>query len=251
MTRVAVSGAAGRMGRLVAAGIAAADDLDLVAAYDPAHPGTDAGGVEVTADPAAVGAAEVVVEFTRPDVVMANLADWQRLGVHAVVGTSGFDADRIAAAVELFGSGPPNCLIAPNFSIGAVLMMHFAEQAAPHFTAAEIVEMHHDRKSDAPSGTALATARRMRPGGRRHVESEELAAGARGADVEGVTVHAVRLPGLLAHQLVVLGHEGETLTIRHDTTDRASFLPGVLLAVRNVGSLPGVTVGIEGLLGLA
>ncbi len=143
-------------------------------------------------------------------------------------------------------------MVAPNFSIGAVLMMYFAEKAAPHFSAAEVVELHHDRKADAPSGTALATAARI--GGaaaqRRAAESEELVPGARGAAVDEVRVHAVRLPGLLAHQEVILGGEGQILTIRHDTTDRASFIPGVLLAVRQVADRPGVTVGLEGLLGL-
>ena len=252
MIGVAVSGAAGRMGALVADTVAAAADLDLVACFDPGGSG-EVAGVPVSADPNSVGGADVVVEFTTPDVVMQNLAAWRRLGVHAVVGTSGFDEARLAALGEQWGSGPPNCLVVPNFSIGAVLMIRFAETAAPHFAAAEIVELHHDRKADAPSGTALATAARMEAAGGRQeraVESEELVAGARGADA-GVPVHAVRLPGLLAHQEVLLGSAGETLTIRHDTTDRAAFMPGVLLAVRGVPGLDApLTVGLEGLLGL-
>jgi len=252
MIRVAVSGAAGRMGRLVCEAVAGAADLDLVAAYDPAAAGQAAGGIRVGTDPEAVGAAEVVVEFTRPEVVEGNLARWRALGRHVVVGTSGFDAPRLASLRQTWGSAPPNCLVVPNFSIGAVLMMRFAAAAAPHFAAAEIIEWHHDRKADAPSGTALATAAGMAAAGGRQeraVESAETAAGARGAAVEGVRIHAVRLPGLLAHQEVVLGAEGETLTIRHDTTDRAAFLPGVLLAVRRVGTLPEpVTVGLEALL---
>jgi 4-hydroxy-tetrahydrodipicolinate reductase len=144
-------------------------------------------------------------------------------------------------------------LIAPNFSIGAVLMMRFAELAAPHFAAAEVIELHHDQKADAPSGTAVNTAERIaaaKPDQQRRVESAELIEGVRGADVDGVAVHGIRLPGLLAHQEVLFGNDGELLTIRHDTSDRKSFMAGVLLAVRNVGQLPGVTVGIEGLLGL-
>ena len=254
MIRVAVSGAAGRMGRLVCETVAAADDLQLTAAFDPVSPGIDVAGITVGDDSAAVSRADVVVEFTRPDVVMGNLETWRRLGTHAVVGTSGFDEGRIDQVRGTWAAGPPNCLIVPNFSIGAVMMMRLAEIAAPHFAAAEVIEMHHDRKADAPSGTAIATAARIAaaaPEQRRGVESKELIAGARGADAGGVPVHGVRLPGLVAHQAVMFGNHGETLTIRHDTTDRASFMPGVLLAVRRVGELDqAVTVGLEGLLGI-
>jgi 4-hydroxy-tetrahydrodipicolinate reductase len=253
MTAVGVSGAGGRMGRLVATAVADAGDLDLAALFDPQAGGETVAGHEVAADPEVMSGVDVVVEFTRPDVVMDNLATWHRLGVHAVVGTSGFDAVRVAAVEELWGDGPSHCLIVPNFSIGAVVMMRLAELAAPHFSAAEIVELHHDRKADAPSGTATATAERLAAAADQHraVESHELVAGARGADVAGVRVHAVRLPGLVAHQEVLLGGPGETLTIRHDTTDRAAFLPGVLLGIRAVAGLPQpVTVGLEGLLGL-
>jgi 4-hydroxy-tetrahydrodipicolinate reductase len=253
MTRVAVSGAAGRMGRLVCEAVAAAPDLALVAAYDPAGEGQAAGGLPIGADPSAPAAAEVVVEFTNPAVVVANLARWREMGLHAVVGTSGFDAARLAALRAAWGGGPARCLVVPNFAIGAVLMMRFAAMAAPHFAAAEIVELHHDRKADAPSGTALATAAGMTAaGGRaeRAVEASETLSGARGAAAEGVRIHAVRLPGLLAHQEVILGSPGETLTIRHDTTDRPAFLPGVLLAIRRVGALADpVTVGLEAVLG--
>ncbi len=240
------------MGRLVAGAVRDAGDLELVALYDPEHSGEEVAGCEIAAASDVVAAAEVVVEFTRPDVVMANLAAWHGHGVHAVVGTSGFDAARLSEVQALFGGGPPNCLIAPNFSIGAVLMMRFAELAAAHMAAAEIVELHHDHKADAPSGTALSTAARIAAAGeqQRAVASKELVAGSRGGEVGGVPVHSVRLPGLLAHQEVLFGSSGETLTIRHDTTDRQSFLPGVLLAVRSVAGLPGVTVGIEELLGL-
>lgn len=252
MTRVGVSGAAGRMGRLVAEAVAAAPDLELVGGYDPVGEGQTAAGIAITADPEGLGAAEVVVEFTQPAVVMENLARWRQMGLHAVVGTSGFDTARLAALQTLWGPKPPNCLVVPNFSIGAVLMMRFAATAAPHFHAAEIVELHHDGKADAPSGTALATAAGMAAAGGRQeraVESAEVLPGARGAGAAGVRIHAVRLPGLLAHQEVILGSPGETLTIRHDTTDRAAFLPGVLLAVRGVAALPSaLTVGLEALL---
>ncbi len=253
MTRVGVSGAAGQMGRLVAAAVAGADDLELKALYDPGAPGTEVAGVPVGGEPAALAGCEVVVEFTRPDVVMDNLRLWGEMGLHAVVGTSGFSTERLAEVRVFWKEVPPNCIIVPNFSIGAVLMMRFAELAASHFAAAEVVELHHDRKADAPSGTATSTAERIaaaQPEQRRQVESAELVAGTRGGAVSGVPVHAVRLPGLLAHQEVLLGNAGEVLTIRHDTTDRAAFLPGVLLAVRRIAQLPGVTVGLEGLLGV-
>lgn len=241
------------MGRLVAATLAGEADIELAGLYDPGAGGEEVAGLAVADDPEALAGCDLVVEFTTPDVVLDNLRHWHRQGSHAVVGTSGFSEERVAEVRAFWGEGPPNCLIAPNFSIGAVLMMRFAELAAPLFPAAEVVELHHDRKADAPSGTATNTAERIgraRPDQQRAVESTELAAGARGARIEGVPVHAVRLPGLVAHQEVLLGGRGEWLTIRHDTTDRSAFMSGVLLAVRRVGDLPGVTVGIEGLLGL-
>ncbi len=255
MTRVAVSGAAGRMGRLVCAAVADADDLELAACYGPAAAGeTVVAGVELSADPAVVGTAEVVVEFTRPDVVLGNLAWWHRLGVHAVVGTSGFDAARVEQVREMWGEGPGRCFIVPNFAVGAVLAMRLAEIAAPFFPAAEVIEMHHDAKADAPSGTALATAQRIgaaAPDQRRTVDGVPSPPRALGAEVAGVRVHSVRLPGMLAHQAVLFGKPGETLTIRHDTTDRAAFVPTVLLAVRRVATLDDpVTVGLDRLLGL-
>lgn len=244
MIRVIVSGAAGRMGAMVCRAIDEQDDLELVAGYDPVLEGA------VYPRPRDLPDADVVVEFTTPDVVLDNLRSFRERGWHCVVGTSGFTEARIAEVVELFGDGPPNCLIAPNFSIGAVLSMRFAAAAAAHFPAAEIIELHHDAKADAPSGTAIATAGLIAAAGpqSRQVESTELIAGARGASVEGVPVHAVRLPGLVAHQEVILGGTGETLTIRHDTTDRQAFIPGVLLAVRRVHELAGVTVGLDSLL---
>lgn len=248
--RVAVSGAAGRMGRLVAETVAAQDDLTLHGCFDPASSGS-AGGLEIVADPSVVEGADVVVEFTHPDVVLDNLERWRRFSVHAVVGTSGFDASRLETVRRAWGSGPPNCIVVPNFSIGAVLMMRFAEQAAPHFAASEVIELHHDRKADAPSGTATASAERIAGAGgpqRRATESTESVPGVRGGRVGDVPVHSVRLPGLLAHQEVVFGSPGELLTIRHDSTDRVSFMPGVLLAVRAVPDLGGLTVGLDALL---
>lgn len=243
--RVAVFGAKGRMGAQVCQAVEAAPDLELVA-------GLDAGD-----DLSGAASAEVVVDFTVPDAVMENLAWCAAHGVHAVVGTTGFTAERLARVEALTASHPGlGILIAPNFSIGAILMMHFAEQAARFYESVEIIELHHPNKVDAPSGTATATAER--------IAAARLAAGlgavpdatntglpgARGADVSGVHVHGVRLRGLIAHQEVLFGSEGETLTIRHDSLDRIGFMPGVLTAVRAVPSLPGLTQGIDSLLGL-
>lgn len=255
MTKVGVSGAAGRMGKLVSETIAYATGHDLVALYDPnAAAGTTIGNIAVSTTPEVMLDAEVVVEFTNPDVVMDNLRNWHTMGRHAVVGTSGFSEARLEELEGFWTEGAGNCLIVPNFSIGAVVMMRLSEIAAPHFDAAEVIEMHHDRKVDAPSGTALATARRIASaahGQKREVESKESIPGVRGALVDEVPVHAVRLPGLVAHQAVMFGGLGETLTIRHDTTDRQSFMPGVILAIGKIASLPmPVTVGLETLLGL-
>jgi 4-hydroxy-tetrahydrodipicolinate reductase len=214
--RVAVAGAAGRMGEAVCAAVSEADDLDLTGRADP-QLGVDVGDV--------LGDADVLVDFTRPDTALDNVRAAVGAGVHAVVGTSGWDVD----AVRELGPHPPaNVFFAPNFAIGAVLMMRFAVEASRHMARAEIVELHHDRKLDAPSGTAARTAELM----------------------EGdVPIHSVRLPGLVAHQEVILGDVGQTLTIRHDSLDRTSFMPGVLLAVRRVGSLTeSPMVGLEHLL---
>lgn len=254
MTSVGVAGAGGRMGRMVATAVAGVDDLELAACYDPGG-GDPLGSVPIATDPEALAGSDVIVEFTSPDVVMDNVRRWHDFAASVVVGTSGFDADRISAVRSHWTNARSRCLIVPNFSIGAVLMMRMAELAAPFFGGADIVELHHDAKLDAPSGTALATAQRMVDAGvrdERLVSSEESIAGATGARVGSVPIHSVRLPGLVAHQQVMLGGPGETLTIRHDTTDRISFMPGVLLAVRQVRDLPDpVTVGLESLLGLA
>lgn len=250
---VGVSGAGGQMGRLVTEAISTAGDLELGPLYDPAHVGEELQGAAIGAVADAMADADVVVEFTHPDVVMLNLETWRQLEVHAVVGTSGFSEERLADVARQWEGGPPNCLIVPNFSVGAVVAMRLAETAAPHFAAAEVIELHHDRKADAPSGTALTTAERIAAAAEQHrqVESAELVDGARGADVGGVPVHAVRLPGLVADLMVVFGGPGETLTIRHATTDRSVFLPGVLAAVRGVADLvEPVSVGLDAVLDL-
>ncbi len=245
MTRVAVFGARGKMGAEVCRAVEAADDLELVAA------------VEAGEDRAAAATAEVVVDFTHPDAVMDNLTWCVQHGVHAVVGTTGFDDARLERLRSLLAGAPQvGVVVAANFSIGAVLMMRFAEQAAAFYESVEIVELHHPGKADAPSGTAGATARRVaaaRAAADLPAQPDatlQETPGARGADVDGVRVHSVRLRGLVAHQEVLLGSEGETLTLRHDSLDRVSFMPGVLAGVRAVADRPGLTVGIEPVLGL-
>ena len=221
MIRVGVSGAAGRMGATVCAAVEGADDMELAGRADPAL------DTELTRILDGVG---VVVDFTTPETALENIRACVDAGVHAVVGTTGFDLVRLREIVE---AGHANVLVAPNFAIGAVLMMRFAAEAARHMPEIEIVELHHDRKVDAPSGTAKRTA--------------ELITAAGGNVHE--PIHSVRLPGLVAHQEVLLGGEGQTLSIRHDSIDRSSFMPGVLLAVRRVGDLDEpLTIGLENLL---
>lgn len=247
MIRVAVLGARGRMGTEVCRAVEAADDLQLVAAIDV---GDQLDGL--------AGAAEVVVDFTTPDAVMENLAWCIAHGLHMVVGTTGFSAERLEQVrAELAASPEVGVIIASNFSIGAILMMHFAEEAARFFESVEIIELHHPDKADAPSGTAQTTAARIAAAraraGMGAVPDATVTGSpeARGADVAGIHVHGVRLRGLIAHQEVLFGAEGETLTIRHDSLDRVSFMPGVLTAVRAVGGRPGLTQGIESFLGLS
>jgi 4-hydroxy-tetrahydrodipicolinate reductase len=224
MIRVAVSGAAGRMGETVCAAIDDADDTELAARADPELDSPLGDALE---------AADVLVDFTTPDVAPGNAAAAVAAGVHAVVGTSGFDLDELRRRVEAERTDGANCFVAPNFSIGAVLMIQLAERASRHLPRAEIIEFHHERKLDAPSGTAKHTLERLKEAGAEVSEP----------------VHSVRLPGLLAHQEVIFGGEGQTLTIRHDSIDRTSFMPGVLLAVRRVGDLPDAfTVGLDALL---
>ncbi len=245
--RVAVLGAAGRMGSEVVRAVDQADDVTLVAALgsgDDRRTLTSSG-------------AQVAVDFTRPDAVMDNLKACIEAGVHAVVGTTGFDEERLDRVRSWLAGAPGvGVVVAPNFALGAILMMRFARQAARFYESAEVVELHHPGKVDAPSGTArltasqIATARAAAGLGPVPDATATALPGARGADVDGVAVHAVRLRGLVAHQEVLFGGPGETLTIRHDSLDRASFMPGVLLAVRRVASRPGLTVGLEPLLGL-
>jgi len=274
------------MGATTAAAVAAAPDLALVAGVDPSGVGRsiayaaragdaradgdrDGDGrseetapLVVAADAGAVedARADVAVDFTVASAARDNLRWCAEHGVHAVCGTTGLTAADIEQLSQLFGPGrPANAVIAPNFSIGAVLMMRCAELCAPHLDSAEIIELHHDRKRDAPSGTAIATASLMEAA-RASAGSPPLPKdpterltldGARGAtSAGGIHIHSVRLPGLVAHQEVIFGSAGETLTIRHDSTDRVSFMPGVLLAIRRVTALDGFTVGLAPLLGL-
>jgi 4-hydroxy-tetrahydrodipicolinate reductase len=198
---------------------------------------------------------EVVIDFTHPDVVMDNLKFLIDNGIHAVVGTTGFTDERLDTVRSWLAAAPESAvLIAPNFAIGAVLSMHFAQKAAPYFESVEVIELHHPHKADAPSGTATRTARLIAEARKGLPPNPDATStgleGARGADVDGVPVHSIRLTGLVAHQEVLFGTLGETLTIRHDSLDRTSFVPGVLLAVRQVAARPGLTIGIEPLLDL-
>ena len=221
MIRVVVSGAAGRMGQAVCEAVEGSDDMELAGRADPAL------GVELAE---LLGDADVVVDFTIPEIALANVKTCLQAGVHVVVGTTGFDLEAARAAAE---ASSANCFVAPNFAIGAVLLMMIAQTIAPHMPECEVIELHHDRKLDAPSGTAKRT--------------QELIDAA-GGNVHQ-PIHSVRLPGLVAHQEVIFGGEGQTLSIRHDSIDRRSFMPGVLLAVRKVGELPEpFTVGLEQLL---
>ena len=258
--RVGVVGAAGRMGAEVCRAVAGDDGLELVAAVDAHHAGAavrDATGVDsaltISADLDALTAADcdVAVEFTGPAAVGANLRWLLEHGIHAVVGATGIADEDLTAARELAASGPANALVAPNFAIGAVLLMQFAAEAAKHLPHVEIIELHHDRKVDAPSGTALRTAELIAQA-RREVPDAPLGddrhPGARGAAHEDVRVHSVRLPGIVANQEVIFGGPGQTLTIRHDSIDRTSFMPGVLLGCHRVDGLDGLVVGLEHLL---
>ncbi len=242
MIKVGVLGARGRMGSEVVKAVTEAGDCELVAALDQGD----------SLDALVTSGAQVVVDFTTPDVVMANLDFLIKNNIHAVVGTTGFSDDRIAQLNSWLAANPSaGVLIAPNFAIGAVLMMEFAEKAAKFFESAEIIELHHPNKVDAPSGTAARTAAlisdaRKRAGLSAMPDATTTALdGARGANVGEVPVHSVRLRGLIAHQEVLFGGLGETLTIRHDSLDRAGFMPGVLLGVRQVSTHPGLTVGLE------
>ena len=261
MIRVAITGAMGKMGREVVKAVSATSGMEIVAAIDPAHVGEriDDGagaGIPITSDLArAIEDTEpdVLVDFTHPSVVEQNLRTALSMGVHCVVGTTGLTEAKLRELIELGLDG--TCLfVAPNFAIGAVLMMQFAAQAARFMPHAEIIELHHDKKADAPSGTAIRTASLIAsargdapptPGAETELPG---ASGARGADVEGVHVHSVRLPGLVAHQEVVFGGQGQTLTLRHDSIDRTSFMPGIILAISQVTDREGLIIGLENLL---
>ena len=260
MIRVGVIGATGRMGREVCRAVATDPGMIVAGAVSRSAAGStlaDAIGLEGEAgtlvlsgrlDELRGAAPDVLVDFTAPAHAADHVAWGIANGVHVVVGTTGFEID------ETWRDAPVGIVVAPNFAIGAVLLMRFAEQAARLMPSAEVIELHHEGKADAPSGTALLTARRIAAARREApgaTAGDGAFPGARGADVDGVRVHAVRLPGLVAHQEIVFGGQGQTLTLRHDSTDRTSFMPGVVLAIGSVASRPGLTVGLEPLLDLA
>jgi 4-hydroxy-tetrahydrodipicolinate reductase len=244
IVRVGVFGAGGRMGSAVCSAVDADPALELVARVDPFGAGCA---------PSADGhEADVWVDFTVVEAARENLRWCAAHGAHAVVGTTGFSEADIDELRRLFTTS--NCVIAPNFAIGAVLMMRFAELAAPFFESAEIIELHHDAKRDAPSGTAMMTARRMAEAsadwGADPTEDTVVSGARGGVGPGGIHMHSVRLSGLVAHQEVILGTTGQSLTIRHDSYDRSSFMPGVILAVKAIGARPGVTVGLDALLAI-
>jgi len=266
MLRVGVFGAAGRMGTATCAAVLAETDLELVLAVDPVAAGRPldevagvrGSGLTVAAAPEEAAGAEVMVDFTVAKAARDNLRWCAHHGVHAVCGTTGFEAADLECLRSWF-SGDAHAIVAPNFSIGAALMMRCAELCAPFVAGAEIIELHHDRKRDAPSGTSLETVRRMQAARDAAGTGDwaadpteaEMVPGVRGGRAPGgLHVHSVRLPGFVAHQEVIFGLRGETLSVRHDSLDRASFMPGVLLAVRCVAASEGLTVGLGSMLGL-
>jgi len=243
MLKVGVIGAAGRMGAEVCRAIDSAADLQLAAAVDIGDP----------MDRLVASGVDVAVDFTTPDAVMDNLRFCIDQDINVVVGTTGFTEERLADVREMLAAHPTTgAVIAPNFGLGAVLLMRFAREAAPYFESVEVIELHHPDKADAPSGTAAHTAHGIAAARAAVAPSPDATQhelpGARGADIEGVRVHSVRVRGLVAHEEVLLGNPGEVLTLRHDSLDRASFMPGVLLAVRSVAAHPGLTLGLEPLL---
>jgi 4-hydroxy-tetrahydrodipicolinate reductase len=254
VTTVGVLGADGRMGHVVWAALFSDPGLETVAAVDPNSAGKLLPGrVEIASDLKALveAKAEVAVDFTHPEAVMDNIRFCVENGIHAVVGTTGIGPDGLDEIRGWLGESPEvGVIVAPNFSIGAVVGQRLAEEAARFFPAAEVIELHHDRKVDAPSGTAAATARRIAAARTEDWSGPGGGEKYRGGQVDGVRVHSVRLPGLVAHQEVIFGGQGQTLTIRHDAPDRSCYMPGVLMAIKQVARRPGLTVGLEPLLGL-
>ena len=260
MIKVLVSGALGRMGSEICKAVDGAEDMSLVGGVDvmaPEGKTVGQGGAPVftaLSEAIAATAPDVMIDFTRPDAAEGNLRCALGAGVNCVLGTTGLSEEKLQQVFDESATGDAALFHAPNFTTGAVLMMLFAKQAAKFFPDAEVIELHHDGKKDAPSGTAIRTARLIAgnrdqaseaPGKETELEGYE---GARGALVEGVPVHSVRTAGFVAHQEVVFGSMGQTLTIRHDSIDRASYMPGILMAVRAIGGLSGVTVGLENLM---
>ena len=254
MIRVGVIGAAGRMGATVCNAVHADSDLELVAAVDPQSPGATIHGVTIASELRALADAkvDVAVDFTVADAARVTLPWLAMHSMHAVVGTTGFTAGDLESFKKSFTNS--NCLVAANFAIGAVLMMRFAEIAAPFFDTAEIVEIHHDAKADSPSGTAITTAQRMAAASSSWAQDptkHEAIPGARGAKGPGdIPIHALRMRGVVANQEVILGAQGQTLTIRHDTVERSSFMPGVVLACKKIAQHKGFTLGLDSFLGI-
>lgn len=259
MMRIGVCGAGGRMGREVCRAVIAEDGLELVCAVDPSFAGKTLCELEPgleydlsisgSTESLVASAIEVLVDFTVASAARENVQYALEKGIACVVGTTGFEKSDLESFARIANERGTACLVAPNFAIGAVLMMDFARRAARFMQACEIVELHHDKKIDAPSGTAMNTARLILE--ERDGESgagEE--AGPRGLDLGGIHIHSVRLPGLVAHQEVIFGGVGQTLTIRHDTIDRSSFMPGVMIAVKKIGSMSGLVLGLDKVLGM-
>lgn len=259
--KVLVNGAAGKMGREVVKAVSSDPELQLVGAVDVAEVGVDVGaGVKISKDlDGAIKAAkpDVVIDFTHPSVAMENVRVILKNKIHAVMGTTGVSKENLKEIEKLCRENNVNCLVAPNFAIGAVLMMQFARDAAKHLPNVEIIELHHDQKADAPSGTAIKTAemiaeergkRDQELGARGQGKEIEKIDGVRGGTMDGIHIHSVRLPGFVAHQEVIFGGLGQTLTIRHDTINRESFMPGVVMAAKKIGQKKGLTYGLEGIL---
>jgi len=249
--KVAVSGAMGRLGSVIAHGISKANDMQLTGVYAPGHAGKIVAEMEIEGSIKNINA-QIIVECSHPGVVMENLKKWHAKGMSIVIGTSGFTEDRIRELKSFCGENDPGCLIVPNFSIGAVLMMRFAEMASAHFDSAEIIERHEDTKPDAPSGTALATAMRM--GKHRNqpeqITNDEVVKGVRGGLVSGVRVHSLRMKGMLSDQEVTFSNKGEIFSIHHSSTSYESFVSGALVAIRYTYKLKGVAIGLDAALDL-